>query len=112
VRLDPDAVVLVLGRAPPAELGQDLLAVGQPLGQHGPHRVTRTHLDLLDRRHPAVHQNGRDPAQVTADVVGTFQHRPIGSAAGVHLRERVQDGRCADPQPQPLGDQAEQVAGL
>ena len=33
-------------------------------------------------------------------------------AAGVHLRQRVQDRRRADPQPQVAGDQAEQVAGL
>ena len=102
VRLDPDAVVLVLGRALPAQLGEDLRGVGQPLGEHGPHRVARPDLDLLDRRHPAAGQRGGDLAQVTADVVGAFQYRPGGPPARVHLRERVQDGGRADAQPQVL----------
>jgi hypothetical protein len=97
VRLDPDAVVLVLGRALPAQLDQDLRRVGQPLGEHGPHRVTRAHLELLGRRHPAAGQSGGDLAQVAADVAGAFQDRPGGPPAGVHLRQRVQDGGRSDP---------------
>ena len=61
---------------------------------------------------PPVDQGGGDPAQVAADVVGAFQHRPGGPPAGVDLGQRVQDGGRADAQPQPLGDQAQQVAGL
>ena len=112
VRLDPDAVVLVLGRALPAQPGQDLRGVGGPLGEHGAHRVAGAHLQPLDRRHPATGQSGGDQAEVAADVVAAFQHRPGGPATGVHLRERVQDGGGADAQPQAAGDQAEQVAGL
>ena len=112
VRLHPDAVVLVLRRALPAQLGQDLVRLGEPLGQHGPHRVARADLDLLGRRQAAGGQGGGDPAQVAADVVGAFQHRPGGPPAGVDLGQRVQDGGRADAQPQPLGDQAQQVAGL
>ena len=112
VRLDPDAVVLVLGRAPAAQLGQDLRGVGQPLGQHGPHRAARPHPESLHRRHAAVGQDGGDPAQVAADVVGAFQHRPGGPPAGVRLRQCIQDGGRADAQPQVPGDQAEQVPGL
>ena len=95
-----------------AQLGQDLHRVGQPLGEHGPHSVTRAHLQLLDRRHPASDQNGGDLAQIAADVVGAFQHRPGGPPTGVYLRERVQDGGHADAQPQSSGDQAQQVADL
>ena len=112
MRLHPHAVVLVLRRAFPAELGQDPGRVGQPLGQHGPHRVTRADLDLSGRRQAAFGQGGGDPAQVAADVVGAFQHRPGGPPAGVHLGQRVQDGGRADAQPQPLGEVAQQVAGL
>ena len=112
MRLDPDAVVLVLGRALPAQLGQDLRRLGQPLGQHGPHRVARAYADLLDRGQAAGRQGGGDPAQVAADVVGAFQHRPGGPPAGVHLGQGVQDGGRADAQSQPLGDQPQQVAGL
>ena len=112
VRLDPDAVVLVLGRALAAQLGQDLRRVRQPLGEHGPHRVARLHLELLDRRQPAADQRGGDLAQVAADVVGAFQHRPGGPAARMDLGERIQDGGRADAQPQAPGDQAQQVAGL
>ena len=112
MRLHPDPVVLVLGRAPAAQLGQDLGGVGQPLGQHGPHRVARAHLEPLDRRQPAVGEGGGDPSEVAADVIGPFQHRPGGPPTGARLRERVQDGWRADPQPQAPGDQAQQVAGL
>jgi hypothetical protein len=112
VRLDADAVVLVFGRALPAQLCQDLRGVGQPLGEHDPDRVARADLELFDRREPAPDQGGGDPAEVAADVIGAFQHRPGRPAAGVCLRERVQDGGRSDPQPQPPGDQAQQVAGL
>lgn len=46
------------------------------------------------------------------DVVGAFQHRPGGPPAGIDLGQRVQDGRRADTQPEPPGDQAQQVPGL
>src|SRR3712207_6533710 len=42
VGLDPDAVVLVRGRAAPTELGQDLGRLAEPLGEHGPDRVPGT----------------------------------------------------------------------
>jgi hypothetical protein len=99
VGLDPDAVVLVLGRARPAELGQQLRGVAHPLGEHRPHRVARADLDGLDRLQAPVDQGGRDQAEVGADVVGPLQHRPAGPAAGVDQGQGVQDGRVADPQP-------------
>jgi hypothetical protein len=112
VRLNPDTVVLVLGGAPPAQPGQDLRGVGQPLGQHDPHRVARLHPQLFHRGQPAARQRGGDLAEVAADVVAALQHRPGGLAARVHLGKRVQDGGRADAEPQVPGDQAQQVAGL
>jgi hypothetical protein len=112
VRLHPDAVVLVLGRAPAAQLGQDLGGVGQPLGQHGPHRVARLDVQLLHRGQPAADQRGRDQADVAADVVAALEHLALGSPARVDLGQRVQDGGRADAEPQVPGDQAEQVPGF
>ena len=112
MRLDPDAVVLVLGRAPPAQPGQDLVGVGQPLGEHDPHRVPRLDPQLLHRGQPAACQGGGDLAEVAADVVAALEHRPGGLAARVDLGERVQDGGRADAEPQVPGHQAQQVAGL
>ena len=112
MRLDPDPVVLVLRRAPPAQLGQDLAGVGQPLGQHGPHRVARPDVQLLHRGQSAADQRGGDQSYVAADVVGALQHLPLGPPARVDLGQRVQDGGRADAQPQVPGDQAEQVPGL
>jgi hypothetical protein len=112
VGLHSNAVVLVLGGALPAQLGEDLPGVGQPLGEHDPDRVARADLQLLDRGQPPVDQGGGDQAEVAADVVGALQHRPRRPAAGVHQRERVEDGGSADAQPQRAGDQAQQVAGL
>jgi hypothetical protein len=112
VGLDPDAVVLVLGRARPAQLGQDLGRLAHPLGEHGPHRVARPHLHRLHRGQPLGGQGGRDQAQVRADVVGPLQDLSLPAAAGVHLGQGVEDGGGADPQPQRGRDRAQQVAGL
>jgi hypothetical protein len=112
MRLDPDAVVLVLRAALPAQLGQDLRAFGEPLRQHGPHRAARRHPQFLDRGEPVSDQDPSDSPQVAADVIGAFQYRPGGLPAGLHLGQRVQDGGRTDAQPQVPGDQAQQVAGL
>ena len=112
VGLDPDPVVLVLGGALAAQPGQDLVGLGQPLGEHDPHRVARPHLHLLDRRQPAAGQRLGDHAEVAADVVRPLQHRAVGLAAGVHPDQRVEDRRRADAEPQVAGDQAQHVARL
>ena len=112
MRLDPDAVVLVLGRAPPAQPGHDLAGVSQPLGQHDPHRVSRLDPQLLHRGQPAADQGGGHLTEVAADVVTTLQHRPGRLAAPVHPGQGVQDGRRANAQPQVPGHQAQQITGL
>ena len=96
----------------PAQAGQDLPGVGQPLRQHDPHRVARLDPQPLHRGQAAAVQGGRDLAEVAADVVTALEHRPGGLAARVHLGERVQDGGRADAEPQVLGDQPQQVPGL
>ena len=110
MRLDAHPVVLVLGRALAAELGQDLRGLGQPLGQHHPDRVARPHPQPLHRVQPVADQRAGDQAEVAADVVPPLQHRPVLPAAGVDVGQRVQDGRRADAEPQVAGDQPEQVA--
>ena len=112
VCLDPHTVVLVLGRAFAAQFGQDLDGVGQPLGEHDPHRVAGAHLDSFDRRQSAAGECRSNQAEVTADVVRALQHRPGGTATGVDERESVQDGRGSDSQPEAAGHQTQQVASL
>ena len=79
--------------------------------------MTRTGLpartrSCLDCSQSARHQRRRDEAEIAADVVRPLQHRPVLAAARVHLRQRVENRRRADSQPQTAGDQAQQVAGL
>jgi len=52
VRLDAQAVVLVLSRARSAELAQDLLSTSQALREHRPDRVARP--DLYAATAPSV----------------------------------------------------------
>ena len=77
VRLDPHAVVLVLRRAPAAELGQDLLRHRQPLGEHHPDRMAGPDPQLLHRLQAAGDQRRGDQAEVAADVVRPLEHRPL-----------------------------------
>jgi hypothetical protein len=80
--------------------------------EHGADRVARADFHPLHLGQPARGQRGGHQAQVGADVVGAFQHRPRLAAAGVDLGEGVQDGGGADPQAQRPGAGAHQVAGL
>jgi hypothetical protein len=46
--LQPHPVVLVFGHALPAQPGEDLAGLRQPLGQHHSHRVASPYPQLLD----------------------------------------------------------------
>ena len=112
MRLDPDAVVLVLGRAPPAQPGQDLVGFREPLREHDPDRVSGLDPQLPHRRQAAVGHGGGDLTKVAADVVAALEGRPGGPAARVDLGEGIEDGRRPDAEPQVPGHQPEQVTGL
>ena len=112
VRLHPHAVVLVLGRAGAAQLGQDLRGVGKPLGQHHPRRVAGPDPQPRHRVQAAADQRGGHQPEVAADVVRPLQRRPVLPAAGVHHGQRVEDGRRPDAEPEVAGDQPQQVAAL
>ena len=96
----------------PAEPGENFVGLGQPLGQHHPHRIAGSHPHLLDCGQPAGGQRGRDQAEITADVVRPFEYRSVFPAPGVDLRQRIQNRRRADPQPEAASHQTQQVARL
>ena len=113
VRLHPDAVVLVLGRAGSAELGEDLRGAGQPLGQHRPHRVAGPHLDPLHRGQPAARPGSRRPGRGRSRCCRRVP-APAGPAARRRAPGRARPGwwRCRCPRRSVAGHRADEVPGL